>query len=136
MYHKKSMLFILNRFYMNHEGEPQYGLPLFNECGVSTLDVDNIAALNYPLLDYMFFGETLRKYGINLEPESLFFRWPYSCTRFTMPYSSKSGWPPLELRSKVMQGGCHLVPRFPMKYGQKGPKTYLRQVRTIIILYY
>ena len=122
------MFFVCVRFYMDHVGEPQHGLPLFNDCGMSTLDVDNIAALKYPLLNYMHFGETYKKFGMNLKPESLFFRWPYDCSRFAMPYSSKSGWPSLELRLKVLQGGCHLVPRFPMKYGQKGPATYLRQV--------
>ena len=116
----------MNRFYMNHEGEPQYGLPLFGECGVSTLDVDNIAALRYPLLDWMHFGETLRGFGIDMKPESYFFRWPYGCNRFTFPHT-KSDWPTLELRLKVLKEGCHLVPRFPMKYGQKGPATYLRQ---------
>ena len=38
-------------FYINHEGRPQSGIPLFNEPGVSTVAVDNIPALKFPLLD-------------------------------------------------------------------------------------
>ena len=47
-----------------------------------------------------------------------FYRWPHDCVRFSIPYS-KSGWPLKELRDKVMSAGCHLVPKFPSKYGSK-----------------
>ena len=33
---------VMLRFYMNHEGECKFGLPLFNDPGVSTLDVGNV----------------------------------------------------------------------------------------------
>ena len=37
---------VMFRFYMDHQGKPQHGLPLFNDPGVSTIDVDNIPAYN------------------------------------------------------------------------------------------
>ena len=95
----------MNRFYMNNAGKPQNGTPLFGEMGVSTVDLDSISALKYPLLDWT---------GCHLDHDlgPKFFRWPHECYLTTIPYS-KSGWPPLDLRKKVLLGGCHLVPRSP-----------------------
>ena len=81
---------------------------------MSLVDVDTIPALKYPLLDWR--GE----WFMALDSPEPFYRWPKSCKRISLPYT-KSGWPSRELREKVMAGGCHLVPKYPVKFGDRAP---------------
>ena len=101
---------------MIHKGRPQYGMPLFAERGVSTVDIDSIPALKYPQIDWT-------EKRPNLTPRV--YRWPRLAPRLITHYT-KSGWPSKSLRDRVLKAGCHLVPKCPMRYGQSGPKTYLK----------
>ena len=131
---------ILLQYYLDHQGKPQKGLPLFNEPGVSTVSCDNIPALQYPLLDWSHWGELLEIVGVEGLPKPLLLPWPYSCFGFTDPRNvdppprsrskSKSGWPSMLLRHKVMKGGAQLVPRYPRMLGEKGPKSWLKMSLT------
>ena len=114
----------MKTYYIDNKGKPQYGFPLFNDMGgKSSVYVDNIPALKYPLLDWNHYGATLAHFGIKSEPELPFYRWPYECMRLSIPNSTKSGWPSLELRIQVLKGGCHLVPKNPMRQGESEPAT-------------
>ena len=44
---------------------------------------------------------------------------------FSKP-QTKSGWPSIKLKHKVMLEGCHIVPRTPRRLGEKGPKTWMK----------
>ena len=101
---------------MNHIGQPQEGLPLFNDIGVSRVECDNIPALSYPLMDWSSWAKTAKKAGLKRISKIVYFRWPYDCTDFTVT-RSKSGWPSLLLKHEVMKGGCHIVPKIPRKFG-------------------
>ena len=112
-------------YHINHKGPLHMGLPLFNDPGVSTVDVDTIPALQYPLMDWEHWGVLLRTAGVQDLPTPLHLSWPYECLDFTAP-RSKTRWPSLLLRHEVMKAGCQLVPRFPRRLGEKGPKTWLQ----------
>ena len=116
---------VMLRFYMDHNGESKFGLPLFNDPGVSTIDVDNIPALRFPLLDWTHWSKLLRSAGIPNIPANLMYRWPYDCQEFSKP-KTQSGWPSLRLKNKVMEAGCHLVPRSPKPFGLWSPKTWMQ----------
>ena len=113
------------KYYMNHQGELQDGLPLFNLPGVSLLVCDNIPALNYPRLDWSHWAELVHSAGMVVDlSKPLLLRWPYECFEFCI--RSSSGWPSLGLRHRVMEAGCQLVPRALRSIGQKGPMTWMR----------
>ena len=114
------------KYYMNHKGEIQEGLPLFNLPDVSLLVCDNIPAFNYSRLDWSHWAELIHSAGMVVDlSKPLLLPWPYECFEFCAS-RSRSGWPSLGLRNMVMVAGCQLVPRALRTIGQKGPKTWLK----------
>ena len=57
--------------------------------------------------------------------KKLHLRWPYECAVFSKPVT-KSGWPSIILKHKIMTAGCHIVPKTPRKFGEKGPKSWFK----------
>ena len=69
--HRSSGPSVWLRYYMNHNGKPQQGLPLYNEPGVSTIDVDNIPAFRFPLLEWSQWSYLVQLCGIKDVPKKL-----------------------------------------------------------------
>ena len=114
------------KYHMNHQGEIQEGLPLFNLPDVSLLVCDNIPALNYPRLDWSHWAELIHSAGMAVDlSKPLLLPWPYECFEFCAS-RSKTGWPSLGLRHRVMEAGCQLVPRASRTLGQRGPRSWFK----------
>ena len=77
-------------------------MPFFSDKGKFLLDVDHIPAIGYPKI----FGKS----------------WPVMAYEFMFRNRSTSKWPSKKLINKIIENGCHLVPKEARSGTDEGPR--------------